>query len=114
MESSATARSPARPRSARPASARPPRPAWRSWPAGSLVLTQVSIHGSYFPDAFAGLFLCGPGIGLAFVTATVAALAGVAEHEAGLASGLSNAAVQTGTAPGVAIVTTVAVRSGTN
>ena len=77
--------------------------------AGSLVLTQVSIHGSYFPDIFIGLLLCGLGIGLAFVTATVAALAGVAEHEAGLALGLSNTALQTGTALGVAIVTTVAV-----
>ena len=77
--------------------------------AGSLVLTQVSIHGSCFPDIFIGLLLCGLGIGLAFVTATVAALAGVAEHEAGLASGLSNTALQTGTALGVAIVTTVAV-----
>ena len=43
------------------------------------------------------------------MTATVAALAGVAEYEAGLASGLSNTAFQTGTALGVAIVTTVAV-----
>jgi predicted MFS family arabinose efflux permease len=77
--------------------------------AGPLVLTQVSIHGSYFPDIFVGLFLCGLGIGLAFVTATVAALAGVAEHETGLASGLSNTALQTGTALGVAIVTTVAI-----
>ena len=77
--------------------------------AGSLVLTQVSIHGSYFPDIFVGLLLCGLGIGLAFVTATVAALAGVAEYEAGLASGLSNTALQIGTALGVAIVTTVAV-----
>jgi predicted MFS family arabinose efflux permease len=75
----------------------------------ALVLTQVSIHGSYFPDTFVGLLLCGLGIGLAFATATVAALAGVAEHEAGLASGLSNTALQTGTALGVAIVTTVAV-----
>ena len=41
--------------------------------AGSLVLTQVSVHGSYFPDIFFGLLLCGLGIGLAFVTATVAA-----------------------------------------
>ena len=77
--------------------------------AGSLVLTQVSVHGSYFPDIFVGLLLCGLGIGLAFVTATVAALAGVAEHEAGLASGLSNTALQIGTALGVAIVTTAAV-----
>jgi EmrB/QacA subfamily drug resistance transporter len=76
---------------------------------GSLVLTQVSVHGSYFPDIFFGLLLCGLGIGLAFVTATVAALAGVAGHEAGLASGLSNTALQIGTALGVAIVSTVAV-----
>jgi EmrB/QacA subfamily drug resistance transporter len=77
--------------------------------AGSLVLTQVSVHGSYFPDIFSGLLLCGLGIGSAFVTATVAALAGVAEQEAGLASGLSNTALQIGTALGVAIVSTVAV-----
>src|SRR5262249_6760075 len=55
--------------------------------AGSLVLAQVSVHGSYFPAIFAGLLVCGLGIGQAFVTATVAALAGVAGHEAGLASG---------------------------
>jgi EmrB/QacA subfamily drug resistance transporter len=77
--------------------------------AGSVVLTQVSVHGSYFPEIFFGLLLCGLGIGLAFVSATVAALAGVAEHEAGLASGLSNTALQIGTALGVAIVSTVAV-----
>ena len=77
--------------------------------AGSLVLAQLSVHGSYFPDIFVGLLLCGLGIGLSFVTATVAALAGIAEHEAGLASGLSNTALQIGTALGVAILTTVAV-----
>jgi EmrB/QacA subfamily drug resistance transporter len=82
--------------------------------AGSLVLTQVSAGGSYFPDIFFGLLLCGLGIGLAFVTATVAALAGVAEHESGLASGLSNTALQIGTALGVAIVSTVAVSRSTD
>jgi EmrB/QacA subfamily drug resistance transporter len=76
---------------------------------GSLLLTQVSVGGSYFGDIFFGLLISGPGIGLGFVTATVAALAGVAEHEAGLASGLSNTAIQIGGALGVAIVTTVAV-----
>jgi EmrB/QacA subfamily drug resistance transporter len=77
--------------------------------AGSLVLTQVTVGGGYFPDIFFGLLLCGLGIGLAFVTATVGALAGVAARDAGLASGLSNTALQIGTAIGVAIVTTVAV-----
>src|SRR4030088_1231023 len=79
--------------------------------AGSLLLTQVSVHGSYFGDIFFGLLVFGPGAGLAFVTATVAALAGVAEHESGLASGLNNTALQIGGALGVAIATTVAVPS---
>jgi MFS family permease len=79
--------------------------------AGSLLLTQVSVGGSYFGAIFFGLLVFGPGVGLAFVTATVAALAGVAEHESGLASGLSNTALQIGAALGVAITTTVAVTS---
>jgi EmrB/QacA subfamily drug resistance transporter len=77
--------------------------------AGSLLLTQVSVGGSYFGDIFFGLLVFGAGIGPAFVTATVAALAGVAERESGLASGLSNTALQIGQALGVAIVSTVAV-----
>jgi EmrB/QacA subfamily drug resistance transporter len=77
--------------------------------AGSLLLTQASVGGSYFGDMFVGLLVFGPGVGLAFVTASIAALAGVAEHESGLASGLSNTAFQIGAALGVAVVTTVAV-----
>jgi EmrB/QacA subfamily drug resistance transporter len=79
--------------------------------AGSLLLAQVSVGGSYFGDIFFGLLVFGPGVGLTFVTATVAALAGVAEHESGLASGLSNTAFQVGAALGVAVITTVAVTS---
>jgi EmrB/QacA subfamily drug resistance transporter len=77
--------------------------------AGSLLLTQASVGGSYFGDIFFGIIVYGPGIGLAFVTVSIAALAGVAERESGLASGLSNTAFQFGAALGVAIVTTVAV-----
>jgi EmrB/QacA subfamily drug resistance transporter len=76
---------------------------------GALLLTQVSVGGSYFGDIFFGLLVFGPGVGLAFVTASIAALAGVPEHESGLASGLSNTSFQVGAALGVAIVTTVAV-----
>jgi predicted MFS family arabinose efflux permease len=76
---------------------------------GALLLTQVSVGGSYFGDIFLGLLVFGPGVGLAFVTASIAALAGVPEHESGLASGLSNTSFQIGAAVGVAIVTTVAV-----
>jgi EmrB/QacA subfamily drug resistance transporter len=76
---------------------------------GSLLLSQPSVGGSYLGDIFFGLLVFGPGIGLAFVTATVAALAGVPERESGLASGLSNTAFQIGAALGVAIVSTVAI-----
>jgi EmrB/QacA subfamily drug resistance transporter len=81
---------------------------------GALLLTQVSVGGSYFGDIFFGLLVFGPGVGLAFVTASIAALAGVPEREAGIASGLSNTAFQIGAALGVAIVTTVAVTSTDN
>jgi MFS family permease len=77
--------------------------------AGSLLLTQVSVGGSYFGDIFLGLIVYGSGFGLAFLTATIAALAGIAERESGLASGLSNTARYVGAALGVAIVSTVAV-----
>jgi EmrB/QacA subfamily drug resistance transporter len=76
---------------------------------GALLLTQVSVGGSYFGDIFFGLLVFGPGVGLAFVTASIAALAGVPERESGVASGLSNTSFQIGAALGVAIVTTVAI-----
>src|SRR5262249_44866973 len=77
--------------------------------AGALLLTQVSAGGGYFGGIFFGLLVFRPGVGLAFVTASIAALAGVPENESGLASGLSNTSFQIGAALGVAIVTTVAV-----
>ena len=82
--------------------------------AGSVYLTQVSAGGSYFGDVFLGLLLCGPGVGLTFVTVSIAALAGVPEHQAGLASGLSNTTFQIGAALGVAVVSTVAVSRTTD
>ena len=77
--------------------------------AGALLLTQVSVDGTYFGDIFFGLLVFGPGVGFAFVTASIAALHGVPDHEAGLASGLSNTSFQIGAAVGVAIVSTVSV-----
>ena len=76
---------------------------------GCLVLTQISVEGSYFGDIFLALLIFGPGIGLTFVTASIAALAGVADQDSGLASGLNNTAFQVGAALGVAVVSTIAV-----
>ena len=76
---------------------------------GCLSLSQVRVDGTYLGDIFFGLLLFGPGLGAAYVAASIASLAGVAESDAGLASGLNNSSFQIGGAIGVAIVSTVAV-----
>ena len=76
---------------------------------GGLLLTQVSVGGSYLGDLFFALVILGPGIGAAYVAGSIASLTGVAETEAGLASGLNNASFQIGGAVGTAILSTVAV-----
>ena len=76
---------------------------------GSLLLTQVSVGGSYLGDLLFALLILGPGIGAAYVAGSIASLTGVAETEAGLASGLNNASFQIGGAVGVAILSSVAL-----
>ncbi len=74
---------------------------------GNLWFTQVSADGSYSVDLLPGFFAIGIGIGFSFVPMSIAALAGVAPHEAGLASGLINTSQQIGGALGVAVLSTV-------
>ena len=76
---------------------------------GSLLLTQVSVDGTYLGDMFFGLLVFGPGLGAAYVAGSIGSLAGVSESDAGLASGLNNSSFQIGGAIGVAILSTVAV-----
>jgi EmrB/QacA subfamily drug resistance transporter len=76
---------------------------------GCLSLSQVTVHGSYLGDIFFGLLLFGPGLGAAYVAASIASLGGVPEADAGLASGLNNASFQIGGAVGVAVLSTVAL-----
>ena len=52
--------------------------------------------------------IVGVGTAFAFIPVSIAALAGVAEHEAGLASGLINTSQQLGGAIGVAVASTIA------
>jgi EmrB/QacA subfamily drug resistance transporter len=77
--------------------------------ASCLILTQISVGGSYVDDMMVGMLLFGPGLGAGFTAAAIASLAGVAEQDAGLASGLNNASFHIGGALGIAIVSTVAV-----
>jgi Na+/melibiose symporter-like transporter len=77
--------------------------------AACLVLTQVSVEGSYFGDLFLGLLLFGAGLGATFVAAQIAGLSGVAEQESGLAAGLVDSSFTIGSALGIALMSTVAV-----
>jgi EmrB/QacA subfamily drug resistance transporter len=75
---------------------------------GLVYFTYVSVDGTYFNDLFVGFLLIGVGLGFSFVPVSIAALAGVGNREAGLASGLINTSQQIGGALGLAILTTVA------
>ena len=76
--------------------------------AGALWYTQIDVDGSYPADLLPGFLMVGVGIPFSFIPVTIAALAGVPDREAGLASGLINTAQQVGGAIGVAVISTVA------
>jgi EmrB/QacA subfamily drug resistance transporter len=69
---------------------------------------QISTGGSYVADVLGPSLLAAVGLGFAFVPVTIAAVSGVEEHEAGLASGLINTSQQIGGALGLALLSTVA------
>jgi EmrB/QacA subfamily drug resistance transporter len=75
---------------------------------GMLWYTQIPTHGAFLTHLLPGYLMVGVGMAFAFIPMSIAALAGVAPHEAGLASGLINTAQQIGGALGVAIAATVA------
>jgi EmrB/QacA subfamily drug resistance transporter len=75
---------------------------------GLVWFSQVSADGSYVSDILFPSLLAAVGLGLAFVSMTVAAVSGVLGHEAGLASGLINTSQQIGGALGLAILATIA------
>ena len=76
--------------------------------AGLVYFTQVSVHGTYVSDLLPGFLLVGVGLGFSFVPISIAALAGVRQAEAGLASGLFNTTQQIGGALGIALLSTIA------
>ncbi len=76
--------------------------------AGALWYTQIDADGSYPVDLLPGFLSVGVGIPLSYIPITIAALAGVSDEEAGLASGLLNTSQQVGGAIGTAVLSTVA------
>ena len=76
--------------------------------AGGLVwFSQVSVGGSFLGDILGPSLLAAVGLGFVFVPQTIAAVAGVQNREAGLASGLINTSQQIGGALGLAILATI-------
>ncbi|MFI7406793.1 MFS transporter [Streptomyces sp. NPDC049541] len=69
--------------------------------------TLISSGSSYAGGVLGPMLVFGFGMGLNFVTLTVTAVSGVAQHEAGAASGLLNATQQVGGSLGLSILTTV-------
>jgi EmrB/QacA subfamily drug resistance transporter len=75
---------------------------------GILWATAAPVDGRFWHNLAGPFFVAGAGTAFAFIPVSIAALAGIAEREAGLASGLLNTSQQIGGAIGVAIASTVA------
>jgi EmrB/QacA subfamily drug resistance transporter len=70
--------------------------------------SRVSVGGGFLTDVLGPSLFAAAGLGFAFVTTTIAAVSGVEESEAGLASGLINTSQQIGGALGLAVLSTIA------
>jgi EmrB/QacA subfamily drug resistance transporter len=78
--------------------------------AAALVwFSQISVDGTYLGDILFPSLLAAVGLGFAFVSSTIAAVSGVAEHESGLASGLINTSQQVGGALGLAVLSAISI-----
>ncbi|HVO86184.1 MAG TPA: DHA2 family efflux MFS transporter permease subunit [Candidatus Binatia bacterium] len=69
--------------------------------------TTMKVGGNYWHNVFPGLALCAFGMGLSFISMTLAATSGVPRHFSGIASGILNTSQQVGGAIGLAILSAV-------
>ena len=75
---------------------------------GLVWFSRVSVGGGFTTDILGPSLFAAAGLGFSFVTTTIAAVSGVEENEAGLASGLINTSQQIGGALGLAVLSTLA------
>jgi EmrB/QacA subfamily drug resistance transporter len=77
---------------------------------GLLLLSTISVPGSYVSDIMPGSLLLGIGAGLCFPTVGNASLHETSGENSGLASGVRNTSYQLGGAMGIAVLVTVALQ----
>jgi EmrB/QacA subfamily drug resistance transporter len=77
--------------------------------AALVLLAQLPPDGKYFFDIFPAFVLSAIGLAFTFIPLTIAALMGVQESDAGVASGLFNTTQQIGGAVGLAAASTIAI-----
>ena len=77
---------------------------------GLLLLSGISVPGTYVADIMPGSLLLGIGAGLCFPTLGNASLHETSGENSGLASGVRNTSYQVGGALGIAVLVTVALR----
>jgi EmrB/QacA subfamily drug resistance transporter len=77
---------------------------------GMLLIGHAPAGGDYARDVLPAMVVLGVGAGLSFVSITTAALAGVDDGAAGLASGLLSTSVQVGGAVGIAALAALATQ----
>jgi MFS family permease len=75
---------------------------------GIIWAAQIPVHDQFWAHLVGPFFVAGAGTAFAFIPVSIAALAGVGERDAGVASGLLNTSQQIGGAIGVAVASTVA------
>ena len=76
--------------------------------AGMMLLTRISVDGSYASDVLPALVLTALGLGAVFVPLTLVATTGLKNEDQGLASGIFNTSQQIGGALGLAILSSLA------
>ena len=75
---------------------------------GLLLFARAPVDGGFVVDVLPGMLLLGLGAGIAFNPLLLAAMSGVDEREAGLASGIVNTSFMMGGALGLAVLASVA------
>jgi MFS family permease len=76
--------------------------------AGVIWGAQTPLHGHFLANLAGPFILAGAGTAFSFIPTSIAVLAGVRQHQAGIASGLMNTSIQLGAAFGIAIASSVA------